>query len=212
MKRLLIIIVCILAGILFLSCASAGVDPGGNPVSGTENDFQDHTGGTSGNAFDTFKLPASLERIEEGAFEGTAITAVELPESVKVVENYAFANIRTLSHFKVSENIAYISRTVFDGSANVVLFGAAKGYARDWAQKNNIPFMPIVNCYAHITTTQISGLSAAGANQQRIVAYSESDEGKNQRSSARMTGELKADRYKNISSFHIQGRSPPSES
>ena len=43
-----------------------------------------------------FRFPASLQIIEEEAFEGTSIVIVDLPESVEEIGDRAFAEIETL--------------------------------------------------------------------------------------------------------------------
>ena len=68
-----------------------------------------------------FKLPVSLTTIDEGAFEGTAITSVELPESVVVIGDYAFARIRTLRKISIPNNIQSIGKNAFKNSESITI-------------------------------------------------------------------------------------------
>lgn len=60
----------------------------------------------------TFKENSQLETIDESAFEGTALTSLNLPESVKNIYDFAFANTE-ISSITLSENIAFISSSAF---------------------------------------------------------------------------------------------------
>lgn len=214
MKKAGIILLLSFCFVILLSftCAYASPlpDPKSSPVSlilqTTDYPENDHT---EENTPPSFTLPASLITIEEGAFEGTAITTVDLPESVVTVEDYAFANIPTLRNIYIPETTEHIGRDAFLGSVNVTITGAPEGHVRAWARENGIPFRPVKIYYALIQTVQANGITAGRTQLQRIIPWKEKAEKEKQKPTGRFTGDLNIDRYEIITAFHIQGRSPP---
>ena len=89
-----------------------------------------------------FRLPASLSVIEDEAFEGTAITEVELPETVTAIGERAFANISTLRSIRIPVLTGTIASTAFEGSGNLTIHAAPNSYARKYARAVGIPFVP----------------------------------------------------------------------
>ena len=154
-------------------------------------------------------LPVSLRTIEEGAFEGTAITAAVLPESLETIEDNAFANIPTLKTIKIPNATNYIGKDAFKGSSQVTITAAPRSYARAWAKENGIPFNPITSFYAYNKTIQVTGLSEARTELQNVLINEETAENQKTNPTGRMAGELSASRYAGCTAFHIQGRSPP---
>ncbi len=155
-----------------------------------------------------FELPSSLISIEESAFEGTAITSIDLPENVETIGDYAFANIQTLRNISIPNKTTHIGKNAFKGSTNVTITGAPKGYARVWAHENGIPFNPITSFYAFNNTVQVNG-GLTNSRAERLDIGSEKSEEEKPNPTGRMTGELNAEKKEIITEFHIQGRSPP---
>ena len=81
----------------------------------------------------TFKLPASLRIIEEEAFEGTAVTQVDLPETLTTIEDRAFADAINLRLVNMPQDITVIGNDVFTGDNLVTITGTPDSYARTWA-------------------------------------------------------------------------------
>ena len=156
-----------------------------------------------------FQLPASLSIIEDGAFEGTALTKVDLPENVETIGDNAFANIPTLKSITIPKATTHIGKNAFIGSDQVTITAIPQAYSRTWAKENGIPFIPIISFYAFNTPVQITGLSQTRLEQQRPYLDGESTENKTLDFTYRMTGEIKADEYERKNAYHIQGRSPP---
>ena len=95
-----------------------------------------------------FHLPDSLQKIEDEAFEGTAVTEVILPETVTTIGERAFADIDNLRSIRIPIGTISIADNVFAGSNRVVITAAPNSYARAWAKKNHVPFSPITVMYA----------------------------------------------------------------
>ena len=91
----------------------------------------------------TFILPASLQTIGEEAFEGTAASAVILPENQLTVFQRAFSNMIHLEAINIPETGTLIGNTVFSGSQHVVIYGAEGGRAEQYARNNHLEFCPV---------------------------------------------------------------------
>lgn len=85
-------------------------------------------------------LPDTLRVIGEGAFEGTAFTALYLPGSVEIIEGKAFAEMQVLQYIYISENTKYIASTAFQGVRNLLIVGKIGSYAEKWACRNGYKF------------------------------------------------------------------------
>ena len=59
------------------------------------------------------KLPSSLERIEEYAFEKCRFTMIQIPHSVKYIGDYAFSNCANLSKIILPEGLEYLGERAF---------------------------------------------------------------------------------------------------
>ena len=89
------------------------------------------------------EFPASLEVIEEEAFEGTAIVNVKIPETVTTISDRAFANIPTLRSIRIPLATTQIASNAFAGSNNVTINAAPDSYARKYAKAHGLPFSPV---------------------------------------------------------------------
>ncbi len=156
----------------------------------------------------TSMLPSSLKIIEDSAFEGTAITCIELPENVEEIRDYSFADIQTLRTISIPNKTKYIGKNALKGSNNVTITGAPKGYARAWAHENGIPFNPITSFYAFNNSVQVNG-GLTNSRAERLNIHSGHTKEKRPKPTGRMSGDLNAEKKETITAFHIQGRSPP---
>ena len=157
----------------------------------------------------SLKLPASLITIEESAFEGTSIVTIDLPEKVETIEDKAFANIKTLKQINIPNSTILIGKDAFRGSNQVTITAAPKSYARTYAQEYKIPFTPITSFYAFTPSPQATSLFNSRSELQKLLVEGETTDNQKVNQTGRMTGDLNANRYDNITAFHIQGRSPP---
>ena len=155
-----------------------------------------------------FNLPASLQVIEDEAFEGTAIVSVDLPETVESIGERAFADIPTLRSVRIPEMTKEIARTAFSGSSNVTITAAPNSYARTWARENGIPLAPIMAIYAGTGGIQISAGAYFGRTRTDIDVISKADE-EDASSHWRPIEEIQADQYDQCIANCILGRAPP---
>lgn len=152
-----------------------------------------------------FRLPAMLQRIEDEAFEGTAVVVVELPETVESIGDRAFAANPHLRIIRIPEKTQYIAHNAFAGSQQVMISAASGSYARYWAGKHGIPFSPITMITAG--NQNLSGMfSLSGSDIETIETAS--GEGIENRP-VRRIGDIKAEVYEQQIAHQVQGRSPP---
>ena len=155
-----------------------------------------------------FKLPASLQVIEDEAFEGTSLFSVELPDSVVTIGERAFSNISTLHAVSIPDSVTYIARNTFTGSDKVTITASPGSYARTWAKENGVPFHSITVLYAGTGHLLQIGSALAESNPTEIICESNStktDAG----TQWRAAGDIAASKYEECIANHVQGRSPP---
>lgn len=156
----------------------------------------------------TFKLPASLQYIDDEAFEGTALVNVEISENVEYIGERAFSDIPTLRKVNIPEKTTTIAKSAFAGSSRVTITGAPGSYARKYARENGIPFAPFTVMYANVGTG--SGISLNQTRTSDEVTDTEENNGQNDNEPAgRIAGEIKASITENGAAYHITGRAPP---
>ena len=155
-----------------------------------------------------FKLPASLQVIEDEAFEGTSLFSVELPDSVVTIGERAFSNISTLHAVSIPDSVTYIARNAFTGSKNVTITASPGSYARTWAKENGVPFHSIIVLYAG--TGHLLQIGSALDKFDSIEIITDSVRKKTDLGTQwRAVGEIAASKYKECIANHVQGRSPP---
>ena len=64
-------------------------------------------------------LPGTLIELQQGAFEGSAITAITFPNSVKTIGQYSFFRCVSLEKVKIGQGIEQIRDGVFAESSNL---------------------------------------------------------------------------------------------
>lgn len=157
----------------------------------------------------SFKLPASLQVIEDRAFEGTAIVSVEIPESVAYIGDYAFADISSLLGVQIPDTTTYIGKNAFAGSKQVTLTASSGSYARSWAKENGIRFRLLATFTAKEDVFTVSIRKDDGHQQLRKERLEKTDDqfaNVRERRTGRTVGELKAAQYKGIAALYIQSR------
>lgn len=70
------------------------------------------------NNLSSVSLNEGLEYIDSGAFENTAIDDITIPQSVKSIGSWTFANTK-IESFNVNANIEYIDDSAFDGCTSL---------------------------------------------------------------------------------------------
>ena len=88
-----------------------------------------------------FVMPASLRRIDDSAFEGTAAIEVILGESVETIGDGVFANMPRLKAVFIPKATKTIADNAFGGNHDVIVFGIAGSYAEEWAETNGFVFI-----------------------------------------------------------------------
>lgn len=152
-------------------------------------------------------LPASVQIIEDEAFEGTAITNIVLPEDVTTIGERAFAKLSGLRAIKIPMATSYIAKTAFSESNGVIIIAAPDSYARNWAQENRKNYASIEVIYANVNAMgNNSTLSSIRASKDIDIASSESEE--------RYSDWHKLDIFQSknnieIIANYVQGRAPP---
>ena len=153
-----------------------------------------------------FRFPASLQIIEEEAFEGTSLVIVDLPESVEEIGDRAFAEIETLKVLKIPQSAKTIGEDILAGSNRAVISAPMNSFARTWARANGIPFAPVATMTASSGTVQWSRTTN---NRPNPVLQNDDSTEKHEIPTARAAGDIKTDTYKEGFAWHVQGRAPP---
>lgn len=65
-------------------------------------------------AIDKVLLPPTLKKIGTYAFQGTALTSVNIPDNVETIEGYAFSNARQLQEVHLPDSLTSLGRYAFE--------------------------------------------------------------------------------------------------
>lgn len=152
------------------------------------------------------RLPASVVKIEDEAFEGTALVKVELPENVEAIGEHAFANISTLINIRIPITTTYIASSAFEGSNRTTITAPGNSYARTWAKNHGLPFSPIVMFCASLQGPSIQTITS---NRLTKVIDGQTESGVKPENRWRRTEEINVTRTEELIANHVQGRSPP---
>lgn len=88
----------------------------------------------------TFELPSSLERIEDEAFEGTAIEIIILPDGFLYIGENAFRDVWSLKDVYIPDSVVYIADSALMDADSYTIHGEKGSCAEDWAREHNVPF------------------------------------------------------------------------
>ncbi len=86
-------------------------------------------------------LPASLELIEEEAFEGGTFRYVVLSDGVTSIRKRAFAACHNLKDIYIPETAVTIATDAFDGTTGLTIHGIKGSYAEFYAKKHGYAFV-----------------------------------------------------------------------
>ncbi|MCR4707456.1 MAG: leucine-rich repeat domain-containing protein, partial [Clostridiales bacterium] len=89
----------------------------------------------------TFTLPKGTKTIGENAFEGIKAEIVYVPDEVKSISAYAFANNTKLKQIRLPKDCV-IDDAAFFGCTNLMaIYTSGDGKAKDWAKDNGYGVM-----------------------------------------------------------------------
>lgn len=88
----------------------------------------------------TFIFPASLERIEDEAFEGTVAETVIFPVGLISIGSRAFEHVQILKDVYIPDTTTFIADSAFS-AADITIHGIDGSYAMGWANSHEIPFV-----------------------------------------------------------------------
>ena len=88
-------------------------------------------------------LPASIKgkpvtAIADGAFEGSAIRSVSIPDTVSSIGWFAFRNCTSLKKAIISKNVASIGYEAFSGCGALVIYTSVDSYVYRYAESYGI--------------------------------------------------------------------------
>ncbi len=154
------------------------------------------------------QLPSHLRVINDEAFAGTGIESIQIPESVCVVGEKAFADNAQLSIvFFLSEKLN-MANNAFSGS-QVVLSGFSDSEVKYWAKENGYKFEIKVAITTEKSVVRFSAKLEISDKAKQQLLEKEKDIApivKKERQTGRAIGELKATKYKGIAAVHVQSR------
>lgn len=87
-----------------------------------------------------FVLPASLEIIEEEAFEETAVTTAVFQNNVIYISDQVFASASKLRSVFIPPSTEFIGENAFPDNTDLIVFSVKGSYAEKWANEHQIPF------------------------------------------------------------------------
>lgn len=78
-------------------------------------------------------IPDGITMIMNGAFSGSEMKSITIPESVEYIRSYAFSDCKGLTNVRIPSNVSYIGSFVFSGCSNlrrvfISRFSATVGY------------------------------------------------------------------------------------
>ena len=94
----------------------------------------------------SFVLPASLEYIEEEAFEQTSAQEVYLPELMQSIGESAFSGNASLRSVYIPASVTFIAEDAFADSRGLTIYGSANSYAEEWARAHGYTFRDQTVC------------------------------------------------------------------
>lgn len=161
------------------------------------------------NTTPSFTLPASLQIIDDSAFEGTALVSVDIPETVTYIGDNAFANIPSLLAVYIPDATEFIGKDAFANSNQVTITASSNSYARTWAKDNGFRFQLLATFSASNGGVSYSFQSDPGfrsSQKERMESSDTANTNIRERRTGRTVGELKASQYKGVAALYIQSR------
>lgn len=89
----------------------------------------------------TFRLPASLEKIDVEAFTGTIAKTVIFQDGFQRIESNAFFEANYLTHVYLPGSVEFIADSAFSKNEELTIHSLKGTYVQRWAEENNIDFV-----------------------------------------------------------------------
>ena len=88
-------------------------------------------------------LPAGLERIEDGAFEGVSAERIVIPQGTKVIGSRAFCQCAALKSVVIPPSVTTIAEDAFDAGSGIVIECEADSEAARYAEEHQMTRIPM---------------------------------------------------------------------
>lgn len=85
-----------------------------------------------------YTVPDGVEALADGAFSGSTVKNIILPESLKQIGEMAFYNCSNIGILKIPDSVEFIGEDAFGGCENITLLLSKDSYAQIYALKNKI--------------------------------------------------------------------------
>ena len=82
-------------------------------------------------------LPDQLKRIDQNVFEGTNITAVDIPEGVTLISSGAFSNCPNLKQVRIRGEETEIADDAFPSGQEICFICPRESRAKTYAENNH---------------------------------------------------------------------------
>ena len=103
-----------------------------------------------------FIMPATLEAVEDEAFEGTAVESIVFQDGIVSIGDSAFESAYNLTDVYIPPTIEYIGKNAFSSNKRLTIHGVIGSLAEKWAKEHEIPFMPS-NIWNVLDESKIAG-------------------------------------------------------
>lgn len=140
----------------------------------------------------TMRVPQSVEKIGENAFQSSRLSAIILPDSLREIGPQAFAHCFTdltsldipqgvekigegafshcskLKTVRIPDSVKKIGKQAFQWSGKVTIECGDKSYAQSYAQKNGIPYRIVKKVSAGKLSLTVNGQSVKDAQTLKV--------------------------------------------
>ena len=155
----------------------------------------------------SFVLPASLQVIEDEAFEGTALQSVELPESVTAIGNRAFADNDDLIIIRLPSSLQSIGDGILDGSERAAMAVYAGSEALDHVLGRNYRHLVMATFSEKRMNCPVALMTGAVSHTENYEPEDDTCPVENHvRRPGRAAAELKGEMYGGIAALYIRSR------
>ncbi|MCH5170211.1 MAG: leucine-rich repeat domain-containing protein [Oscillospiraceae bacterium] len=95
-----------------------------------------------------YTVKQGTKTLADCALSYTAVTSVEIPDSVTHIGSSAFEGCKELTSVIIPDSVTSIWDYAFDGCPSLTIYGYSDSYAKAYAEINNIPFIAVILRYS----------------------------------------------------------------